>query len=83
MAHPVNLLPPSENKQHVKLLTDRQALLKSLKKSPLPETREELVQIVKTAAAASGHEFEDKDINWVVTQIWTSATTRNLFPQKK
>lgn len=83
MAHPVNLLPPSENKQHVKLLTDRQALLKSLKKIDLPETREELVEIVKTAAAASGHEFEDKDINWVVTQIWTSATTRKLFPLKK
>lgn len=83
MSAPVRLLPQSENKEHVKLLTDRQALLKSLKKTPLPETREELVQIVKDAAAASGHEFGDKDISWVVTQLWTSATTRNLFPLKK
>ena len=83
MANPLSPLPPSEAKQHVRLLTDRQSLLKSLKKTPLPETREELVQIVKDAAALSGHEFGDKDISWVVTQLWTSATTRNLFPPKK
>ena len=83
MANPLQPLQSSENKQHVKLLTDRQSLLKSLRKTPLPETREELVQIVKDAAALSGYEFADKDISWVVTQLWTSATTRNLFPQKK
>lgn len=83
MANPLQPLQSSENKQHVKLLTDRQSLLKSLRKTPLPETREELVQIVKDAAALSGYEFGDKDISWVVTQLWTSATTRNLFPAKK
>lgn len=62
---------------------DRRVFMVSLKKTQIPETREELVDIVKAAAKRTGKIFTEEDISWIVTQLWTSASAKILFSPRK